>query len=317
MTSPWLTVIIPVHNGELYLEAALQSLCAQNDPEIECLVVDSSESKTCSDIVQRYAQIQDIRMYRRPEIKPWTEKTNFAVSNARGEMICMLHQDDLWRPGRAMALRRNVQARPEGVMHLNPSVIVDQNGRTVGIWRGALPVQPEAIPVKLLLERLLVQNFIAIPAPAIRREAFLSVGGMDVNLWYTADWDLYLKLALAGPVYYQPEALTCFRIHAGSQTMTGSRGPVEFRAQMQTVLDRYAASLPARDRNQILRAAQASIDMNVALAKASHGGGWGELASAFASVIALGPGGARRYLRDSRLTERVGARLRARFAGNL
>ena len=317
MTSPWLTVVLPVHNGELYLETALQSLAVQNDKDIECVVVDSSDSNGCLDIVERFAHILTLDAHRRPDLKPWTEKTNFAVSIARAETICMLHQDDMWLPGRAAALRRRVQVLPNAIMHLNPSLIVDQKGRRMGQWRCPLPVASKAVPADLLLERLMVQNFVAIPAPAINRDAFLRVGGMDEALWYTADWDLYLKLACAGPVYYAPEALTCFRVHGDSQTMTGSRSPADFRTQMEIVLERHAGRLPKGRRARIVQAARASIDVNVALAVANHRGEWMELSQAVSSVAALGPTGIWRYLRDSRLVERVAPRLRARFGRHL
>jgi len=68
MTSPWLTVVLPVHNGELYLETALQSLAVQNDKDIECVVVDSSDSNGCLDIVERFAHILTLDAHRRPAL---------------------------------------------------------------------------------------------------------------------------------------------------------------------------------------------------------------------------------------------------------
>ena len=61
----------------------------------------------------------------------------------------------------------------------------------------------------MLIERLVVQNFIGIPAPTIRRDAYLSIGGLDDALWHTADWDQYLKLAAIGSVYYHSRPLAC------------------------------------------------------------------------------------------------------------
>ena len=71
-----------------------------------------------------------------------------------------------------------------------------------------------------MVERLLVQNFIAIPAPLFRRDQALSVGGLDARLWYAADWDFWLKLAAMGPTVYSPRPLAGFRIHSQSQTIT-------------------------------------------------------------------------------------------------
>ncbi len=86
---------------------------------------------------------------------------------------------------------------------------------------------------------LIVQNFLAIPSPIIRREAWLAAGGMDTALWYTADWDLYLKLARRETVAVRPQTTTAFRIHGGSLTMTGSRTASALREQHEIVLKRH------------------------------------------------------------------------------
>ena len=62
---------------------------------------------------------------------------------------------------------------------LDPAYLIDGQGKRLGIWRCPLPAGEAAVPRELLLERLLVQDFIAMPATAIRRDAFLHVGALD------------------------------------------------------------------------------------------------------------------------------------------
>jgi hypothetical protein len=167
-----------------------------------------------------------------------------------------------------------------------------------------------------VLERLLVQNFVAIPSPVFRRDAWLACKGLDLDLWYTADWDMWLKLAARGPVPYHDQVTAAFRVHGSSLTMTGSRDPAEFEDQMRIVLDRHFERHPERRTRTVARAAEASIKINVALAAASAGKASG-LARAMGEMLALGPFGLRRYLRDSRLMDRVLPRLRAKVSGAL
>ncbi len=70
-----------------------------------------------------------------------------------------------------------------------------------------MPAEGGRLDSDIVVPRLLVQNFLAMPAPLVRREAMLQVGGMDDTLWYAADWDLWLKLAALGPTLYVPQAL--------------------------------------------------------------------------------------------------------------
>ena len=315
MSHPWLSVVVPSHNGERWLAAALQSVLDQNEPGIEVILIDSSAADTSLEIAESISGKLDIRIQHRPDLLPWTAKTNVAVAQARAGWICMLHQDDLWLPGRCAALRRWLSAPSDAVMHLHPAYIIDGAARRLGLWRCPLPGGDQPVPGQVLLRRLLVQNFIAIPAPAIRRDAYLKVGGLDEGLWYTADWDLYLKLLFAGDIYYHPEPLACFRIHGNSLTMSGGRGLEDFRRQMEIVRDRHIGKLTA-GHGETLRIASASIEVNVALAAAGNGKP-AQLITALARLAALGPRNLVRYVHHSRIVERAYPRLRARLAGRL
>lgn len=96
--------------------------------------------------------------------------------------------------------------------------------------------------------------------------------------------------------------------------MTGSRDAADFRSQMRIVLDRHLWRLPQPVRRRTERAASASISINVSLAAASAGS-VAALRDAAKKLLLLGPLGMYRYLRDSRLQERVMPRVRAKLAG--
>jgi hypothetical protein len=133
---------------------------------------------------------------------------------------------------------------------------------------------------------------------------------MDLDLWYTADWDLWLKLAQSGSAVYNREVTTAFRVHAGSLTMKGSHNEQDFAAQLRTVLARHGQDATAR--SAVL--AEASVRVNIALAAAANGR-LRALADAIVAVARLGPLGARDYVHHSRILDRAIPRLRAKLAG--
>jgi glycosyltransferase involved in cell wall biosynthesis len=316
MNSPWLSVIMPCRNGERWLAAALQSVVDQNEPGLEVIFIDSSDGDNSAKIAESFSNRLALRIYRRPDLASWTAKTNFAAAEARADWISMLHVDDLWLPGRCAALGRWLERASGAVMHLHPAYFIDETGARVGTWRCPLPNGGAAVPAALLRERLLVQNFIPIPGPTIRRNAFLAVGGVDDALWYTADWDLYFKVCLTGDVWYHPVPLACFRIHKHSLTIAGSRSVDDFRSQLEVVRDRYAPAVTAQSNSAILDLAAAAIDVNTALA-ATNAGNTGEWTKALRSLLRLGPLGIGRYVYYSRIVDRLVPRLRARLAGGL
>jgi glycosyltransferase involved in cell wall biosynthesis len=133
MENPWLSVIIPSHNDQRWLGAALRSLVDQNDPGIEVIVIDASATDASVQIVNDFADQLDIWTRRRLDLPSWAEKVNFAVEQARANQICILHPDDLWLPNRCAKLREWLAAQSDGVMHLHPSYFIDESGRRLGL----------------------------------------------------------------------------------------------------------------------------------------------------------------------------------------
>jgi hypothetical protein len=311
--APWLTVVMPSHCGERWIDHSLQSLVREATQGIEVLLIDSSPTSATRDIAQTYSKQLAIRRFERRDLRSWQAKTNFGVEMAHAEHVSWLGVDDVWLPGRTEAAQAWIKSAPAAPLHFAPCEIIGNDGRKLGVWRSPLPKESPLQPT-FVTERLLIQNFVAAPAPVFRKDAWLNSGGLDENLWYTADWDMWLKLAACAPTYYHQEVTVGFRIHAESLTATGSRDTADFESQMQTILERHLSSLENPPKG-IARAARASIAVNTALASASAGD-FRALPRAAVRVASLGPAGMRRYCRDSRIIERLMPRLRAKFTGS-
>lgn len=309
---PWLSVIVPTYCSERWLGETLGSVQAEAADGVELILVDSSPSAATRDIAQSFAKSLSLTIFERPDLPMWHQKTNFAAKIAAADHLCWLHHDDLWLRGRAKKAREWIEAAPHAPLHLAPTAIVDATGQQLGVWR--CPLRSNAsIHADEFVERLLVQNFISTPAPVFRKDAFLACGGLDETLWYTADWDVWLKLGGQGQVLYHDDVTTAFRVHGSSLTVTGSRDFGDQRRQMEIVLDRHLSRLTV-DAEPVAKRARASITVNAALASASAGDP-GLLWRAASELASLGPSGLMRYLRDSRLFERVAPRLRAKLRG--
>jgi GT2 family glycosyltransferase len=304
MSSAWLSVILPTYNGEAYLRAALESVRIQSDG-VEAIAIDDGSNDGTLTVLGEYSGLMPLRVVSRPRSGNWVAGSNHGLSLARTEYACFLHQDDLWLPGRVETLRRAVEAAPDAALFVHPCWFIDDRGRCLGSWSCPLPAGK--LDSQLVVDRLLVQNFLAVPAPLFRRELALRSGGMDEALWYTADWDLWLKLARSGAVVHERQPLAAFRVHAASQTSRRTRDEVEVRQQLETVLHRHLGV--ASGKRTIAPIAGFSVDVNVALAGAAHGHPFRSL-PLVGKFLGLGPRGWHRFLRDSRIAERVGARLR-------
>lgn len=314
MQQPWLSVLIPTYNGADYLPSALDSIIAQDDPNIECIVVDDGSTDATLSILNYYKDKLPIKLFERERQGNWVSNTNYALSEAGAEYVCFLHQDDLWLKGRLEIMKSLIEKYPEANLFLNASYLIDFQGNRLGIWRCPLPNTQLPIDGNLMIERLLVQNFIAIPAPIFKREVALKMGGLDDKLWYTADWDFWLKIAGCGETIYYPQPLSAFRVHSSSQTVLRSSSTQDFQKQLEVVAKKYWQlwSAPESLKKSTWQVALFSIEVNVTLAAMIHGKK-ANLLKLIYSFLALKPSGWHRYLRYSRIWERVTARLKARL----
>jgi GT2 family glycosyltransferase len=309
LENPWLSVIVPTYNGASYLDEALESVVIQNDDQVEVIVVDDGSTDQTLQIVESYLNRLQLRIVSGPHRGNWVAATNKGMALARGAYSCWLHQDDAWDAARLQVLRVLTARHPDAELFIHPVWFMDDRSRKVGRWSCPFSARQETLIPTQFVERLLVQDFLASTAPVFKTNALARSGPLDEQLWFTADWDFWLKLGASGMIVYHPAPLSSFRVHRDSQTM---RRIEQFGSQYSTVLDRHLVRwegiLP--DLARISRAARFSADVNVAFARWASGQPAGLLRLAW-RFVELGPRGWQRYLRDSRITERVVGRLRA------
>ncbi len=317
MNSPWLSVIVPTYNGAAWLAQALDSIAIQRDADIEVIAIDDGSTDDTVAILRRYEKELPIRIIERGRVGSWVANSDYALRQAAGAYACFLHQDDFWYPGRLSKLRECTRQFLETVLWLHPVWFVDGYGKRLGRWTCPLPARPTGLTAEIVLEHMLVQNFVGMPAPLFRRDAFLATSGMDSRMWYVADWDLWLSLAEQGLTRYLPNTLAAFRIHMTSQTVQRGRDLNDLREQHWNVFQKHFPKWTMRDgftRANVQAAFEASTDLNLWL-MARVQGEKASFRSLLWKLLRIGPRGWRRLSRDSRIGERIIARLKCRRRG--
>jgi hypothetical protein len=105
---------------------------------------------------------------------------------------------------------------------------------------------PAPIPGRPLAS-ILYGDFVAPSAALLRRRVVEEIGGPDLEIGASEDWDLWVRLAGRGRFRFVPEVLSEFRIHAGRFTASTGPNVAVVAASRLRVLDKaFAASdLPA------------------------------------------------------------------------
>ena len=103
---PWLSVIMPVHDGERYLPQALGSIRAEGTDGYEVIAVDDGSSDASPRILSEWERILPLRRLSRRGGN-WVAATNAGLREARGRYACFLHQARKPRERGAGAVRVN------------------------------------------------------------------------------------------------------------------------------------------------------------------------------------------------------------------
>jgi len=269
-------------------------------------------------ILQDFSTRLPLRILHEKHCGNWIANTNRGLREAKGDYICFLHQDDTWQADRLQKMFALADARPDCALLVHPSRYIDDNGKTVGLWSLPFSHKTGKVQSQDFLERLMVQNLLAIPAPMFKRETALKVGPMREDLWFLADWEYWSRLAACAPVAVCREPLASFRIHKSSQTVTRSDDAADLRHQYSAVIDAIAgraaaAGLAPRKIARAQQAARLNREVSIMLAQMAHGR-FANLGGVLKAAVRFTPPVWYRFWRDSRIIPRLSARLRVKLS---
>lgn len=90
-----LSIVIPIHNADAYLERCLNSVVSQTLKDIEIICVDDNSKDKSSEILQSFAKKDDrIRILTLSETSGQSHARNVGISEAQGEFIGFVDADD-------------------------------------------------------------------------------------------------------------------------------------------------------------------------------------------------------------------------------
>jgi GT2 family glycosyltransferase len=209
---PDVTVLIATRNRARFLPDALATALAQQDVELELIVVDDASGDETPQLLAGAADSR-LRVIRLDEQAGMGEARNVGIDAARGTWIALLDDDDLWAPWK---LRKQLDAaRKTGATWVYCGVLlVSSEGDVVRMWG---PPEPATV-----LQQLLGRNVVQAAASTllIDAERLRAVGGIEEGL--ATPWDLLIRLAADGPAAAVEEPLVAYRRHA-STFISGSR----------------------------------------------------------------------------------------------
>ena len=282
---PRWSVMIPTYEPDPVLfKKALHSVLAQALPaeEMEIQVVDDASTGVDLEALVREIAGDRVTVWRQPQNLGFIGNWNTCVDRARGRWIHLLHQDDLVLPrfyellGAADEAGGSPEA-PRPALAFCRHAHIDGTGKPV---RVSDLEREDAGIVADFVARIAAMQVIQFASVVVRRDAYEAVGGFDPRAGGAADWEMWVRLAARFPVWYEPEALACYRLHAGSAS-TRLAADARDTADMGSAIALAARHLPVARRASLGAAARRRYAVSAferALGMASTGNAAGALA---------------------------------------
>jgi len=231
---PKVSICIPTYNGEAFIGEAINSALAQTYPNIELIISDDGSTDRTIAIAQSFQSQTSVDfriiLHRNYGL---SQNWNFCISQAKGQYIKFLFQDDLLAPECIEKMVALAQQNPEIGMVFSPRGITIADNESNPIlrlasqsikdlhksWSNLKSIQPGK---ELLADTNCLNNPInKIGEPStvlIAARVFEEIGLFDSGLSQYVDLDMWWRIMGNYHIGFVDEKLSSLRIHPEQQT---------------------------------------------------------------------------------------------------
>ena len=235
VTMKSLSVIVPVYRVEQYLAKCLDSILAQNIPDMEILVVDDGSPDDCYTIMQRYARAypEQIRIFQKPN-GGLSDARNFGLSHAEGEYIAFVDSDDFLAEGMYPAMLSKARQQDFDL------VVCDLNYVFPG---GRLQLASCNLSQDIFTEEEIRKSMISLSPAAwnkiYHRRLFTNGLSFQKGVWFEDVEFLYRLFPYLHSIGVVKQPFYQYVQREGAITATFDRRLFDYLKNWETILDSY------------------------------------------------------------------------------
>ncbi|HEV7298070.1 MAG TPA: glycosyltransferase family 2 protein [Tepidisphaeraceae bacterium] len=230
-----ISIVTPTLSGLPLLRQTAESILSQaGDFDLQWIVVDGGST---DGTVEWLSSLNDLRMtFTSERDKGQSDAINKGLAAADGDVVAWLNCDDLYVPGALAAVAGAFANHPDAQWLVGRYEVISLDGTRMR--QGVVNYKRRRLE-RYSLSQLLTENIIPQPAVFWRRAFGERVGPLDLSLYYTMDYDLWLRMATVSPPLVIDDLLANFRHHATSKS--GQLNRAQFDEQ-HAVMKRYTPS---------------------------------------------------------------------------
>lgn len=214
--TPRITVITPTRNRLEFLREAVASVLSQSFGDWEMIVVDDCSQDGTWNWLQGLGD-ERIRAIRMQEHRERSAARNAGLSQARGEYVLFLDDDDWLLDGALERLLDAFRSHPEAVGAVGAYIYKNDWGS----WNRA------SHPRRRVFQNVwedLFSGWVPLQGQTLlRRSALAKAGGWNETMSINEDQELWLRIWRLGHAVLIPQPVLFRRIHPGQTVTLGSR----------------------------------------------------------------------------------------------
>ncbi|MGA3056482.1 MAG: glycosyltransferase family 2 protein [Candidatus Limnocylindrales bacterium] len=263
-------IVTPSYNQAPFIEKAIESVLAQEYPNLDYLVVDAGSTDGTLDILRSFGD--RVRWISEPDTGQG-EGVDKGIRLTQGEIIGWLNADDLYAPGAVSSAVDALGGSQSAPGVYGNATFIDADGREIGPCTHVEPFS---------LTRLInYLDFIVQPATFFRRSAYQSAGGLDWGLRYCLDYDLMIRLGRQAPLLYLPRVQAFVRVYPSTKTASGGLPRLD---EIERMIRRHGrGSLPRFFQREMVTVAWQELKLGVSSRR------WGRAGRGAMELARYGP----------------------------
>jgi hypothetical protein len=204
---PRVSIITPSYNQAAYLEQTIQSVLAQDYPDLEYIIVDGGSTDGSVEIIRKYAD--KLAWWVSERDHGQAEAINKGLTHASGKILAWLNSDDLYLPEAVSEAVALFVKKPDLGMVFGDMRAIDSQGEIINVQHFGRWGLPEFMCFQIIGQ----------PAVFMRREALQQAGGLDEHYHCLLDHQLWLRLAQVAPLLYSGRLWASARFHPGAKNI--------------------------------------------------------------------------------------------------
>ena len=248
--APTVSIVLPVHNREVLVRRAIDSVLAQTRRDFELIVIDDCSTDRTVEVVREYCSDPRVRLELNTTNLGAGGARNRGIELARGRYVAFQDSDDRWFPEKLELQLQAIEAAPDCRVCYCGALYYSAVQCYYIPRHGAFDIGAAAQGD--ISEAVLHSNPTTPQTLMVERSLFEEVGGFDTSLRINEDWELAVRLAQKTRFAFVPDPLVV--IYRTENSVSSDKvADTAFRKKLLTdYADLYAKYPGARARQNYI-----------------------------------------------------------------